>query len=85
MSEGWRVFVGVDIEDPEWTIIDRTFATWDAARLFLLALFVRWAADDCDYCARHAMEQLPEVAELAPGQSWVGEVEGDDYVLAVAQ
>jgi hypothetical protein len=78
----WRVVVAPwDGGDPDWILVDRTFASWESARLFLLALVVRWAGDECDYCAGHAVEQVPSLVAAAPGSEWSGEVEGDNYLL----
>ena len=55
--------------------------TWGNAHAAMVRLFEHWTKDQCRDCAANAAEQLPNLRALPTGQTWTGEVEGDDYFL----
>lgn len=80
MSE-WRVFIGWwDDGEPDAAFVDQRM-TWADAHKFMVDRFERWLDDDCPPCVENARNQLPALRALEPGTEWVGEVEGDDYLI----
>lgn len=55
--------------------------TWEQAHADMVKRFERWTHDDCPPCARNATEQLPTLKALTPNTEWIGDLEGDDYVI----
>lgn len=77
----WRVFIGL-WDDPEVvTHLDELHEDWAAARDQLDTRLARWATDSCEDCVRTAAGELGLLRAAAPGQEFVGEVEGEDYLL----
>lgn len=74
-------FIGID-EDPVRLMIHDSF---EDARRRWLDFFVNWAArDECDTCRGQAALEVKRLIDLQEDDlPWAGEVEGDDYYIAV--
>lgn len=78
----YRVFVGGWCDgDPEWTIIDETQLTWDAAKNRMGKLLSAFENDSCEFCRDDAVMGLRRLDDAEPGL-FEAFVEGDDYIIA---
>jgi hypothetical protein len=82
VADSFRVFIGDwnEEEGPDWVHVDQIMS-WADAHAFMVARFERWLLDDCQPCVEYAASQLPALKALAPGSEFVGDVEGEDYLI----
>jgi hypothetical protein len=84
-AEVWRMTIGLWLDEPDPIVhADALFPSWKTAR-DALAQQIRsqWLAppDECGPCVRDAEVTLQELASAAVGRSFLGSIEGDDYML----
>jgi hypothetical protein len=87
----WRIVVGRglftygsdDINEPDWPHdIDEVYPTWMEAQARMLdTLLGRSQTDSCLECASYAAEQHQELSLIDAPQEWIGNVDGDDWVI----
>lgn len=83
MSDRWRVFVGRWDEDgdPEWTHLDETFTSYEAASARLAARLARFEDDTCEDCREAAAFELRRLLGQPDGGEIAAEVDGEHYLL----
>jgi hypothetical protein len=77
----WRVFVGLWGDPEAVTHLDQEWFSYSAARAVLTERLERWANDSCEACVAAAAGDLRWLADLPYHGEFVGQVEGDDYLL----
>jgi hypothetical protein len=83
MTGQWRFYVGQweDGGPGDWTHEDQTVDTWQQGHDLMHARLQHWAADGCKDCREQAAQDSAYLATLSPGEEFVGNVEGEDYLL----
>jgi diadenosine tetraphosphatase ApaH/serine/threonine PP2A family protein phosphatase len=85
-TNAWRLFIGMwDDGDPDWAHLNETTEDYNQARAALIERYIRWRSDSCSDCVAAAAGDEEWLAELPAEAEFVGEVDGEDYLLIRAE
>jgi hypothetical protein len=62
-------------------ILDEVFPTWERAQTRMLVELAEFEGDGCETCRLDAADYAADLARTAPGDNWVGYVDGTTYAL----
>ena len=80
--ERHRVFIGFwDDGEPDWTVIDEIYDSWEAACDRVKGYLIMYANDECDECRQNAIDGIAKLETTFPGTEFECEIDGDDVMI----